>query len=131
MAGEVAVERVRVPCLQPVVELLPDRARKLVHELVRVDEVERAHAFLGDLRRLIEQGHVGFDLSRRTWALHLDGDLLAVRKRRAMHLSDRGCGDRLLVELREELADREAEIFLDHLLDVGHRKRANVVLQAA
>src|SRR5207253_1896705 len=52
-----------------------------------------------------------------------------VRQRCAMHLSDRGRRDRLLVELREELRDREAEILFDHLLDVRDRKRADVVLQ--
>ena len=40
---------------------------------------------------------------------------------------DRGCSDRPLVELREELGDREAEVFLDHLLDVGEREAAHVL----
>jgi len=130
MACEVAVERVRVACLQTVIELLTDRARELGDELLRVDEVERTHSFLGDTCRLIQKRHVRFDLSRRAGALHLDGDLLAVRQRRAVHLSDRRRGDRRVVELREELGNRKAEILLDHLLDVLDRKRANVVLQA-
>ena len=131
MAGEVAVECVRVPRLEPVVELLPDRARELVDKLLRVDEVEGTHSFLGYAGRLIEQRDVGLDLSRRARTLHLDGDLPPVRQRGAMHLSDRGGGDRRLVELREELGDREAEILLDHLLDICDRKRPDVVLQAA
>ena len=86
--GEVLVERVGVPCLQPIIQLLPDRARELVHQLVRVDEVERTHAFLGEPRRLVEESDVSLDLARCTRALHLDGHLLAVRKRRAVDLTD-------------------------------------------
>ena len=59
MAGEVAVERVGVAGLLAVVELLPDRARELVDDLARVDEVERADALLREPRRLVEQLDVG------------------------------------------------------------------------
>jgi hypothetical protein len=42
VAREVAVEVLGVSRLLPVVELLADGARELVHELAGVDEVERA-----------------------------------------------------------------------------------------
>ena len=60
--GEVAVERLRVAPLEPVVELLADRARELVDDLAHVDEVERADALLRDARGLVEQPEVGLDL---------------------------------------------------------------------
>ena len=65
VAGEVAVEHLRVPRLVPVVELEPDRARELVDELLRVHELERLHALAQERRRLVEQAEVGLDLLRR------------------------------------------------------------------
>ena len=131
VTGEVPVEGIRVARLEPVVELLPDRARELVDDLVRVDEVERADALLGELRRLVHEREVGLDLPRRVRPLHLDGDAAAVRQRRAMHLPDRRCRDRLRVELGEQPLDRLAELLLDRPLDVRVRERPHVVLQAA
>ena len=51
--------------------------------------------------------------------LDLDGDLAAVVQARAVDLADRGGGDRLLVELLEDLAQRRLELGLDHLAHVG------------
>ena len=64
-------------------------------------------------------------------SLHLDDDVLARRQRRAMHLADRGGGDRCLVEREKRALDGEAELLLDHLLDVGERHRRDVVLELA
>ncbi len=63
VAGEVAVEALRVAPLLPVVELLPDRARELVDELARVDEVERPDPLAREARCLVEEREVGLDLS--------------------------------------------------------------------
>ena len=131
VAGEVAVERLRVPPLEPVVELLPDLPRELVDERVRVDEVERAHALLHEPRRLVEQHEVGLDLPRRAGTLHLDGDALPVRERRAVHLADRRRRDRHRIELEEQPLDRVAELLLDHALGLLERERPHVVLEAA
>ena len=60
--GEVAMEGLRVAALEPVVELLADRAGELVHELAHVDEVEGPYALLDDARRLVEEAEVGLDL---------------------------------------------------------------------
>ena len=95
MAGEVLVERIGVACLEPVVQLLPDRARELVDDLARIDEVERADPLLRKPRRLVHEGEVGLDLPGRIRPLHLDHDPSAVRKRRAMDLPDRRGGQRL------------------------------------
>src|SRR5207247_776671 len=107
MTGEVAMEHVCVARFEAVVELLPDRARELVHELARVDEVERTDALLRDARRLVEEREVGLDLTRGAGALHFDGDASAVRQRGTMDLADRGGGDGSFLELGEELADGE------------------------
>ena len=82
-------------------------------------------------RRLLEQLDVALDLARRVRALHLDGDLAAVREHRPVHLADRGGRERLCVELEEEPLDRLAELLADHALDVGERERPDVVLQPA
>ena len=131
LAGEVVVERLRVPRLEAVVELLADLPRELVDEPARVDEVERVHALLHELRRLVEQRDVGLDLPWRARPLHLDGDLLAVREHRAVHLPDRRGGDGLALELEEEPLDRVAEVLDDHALGLLERERTHVVLEAA
>ena len=131
VAGEVAMERLGVAPLEPVVELLADRACEFVHELAHVDEVERPDALLGDTRRLVEETEVGLDLLRRARSLHLDGDDVAVREHRTVDLADRGRGQRLAVEFEEETLDRLAELLADDALDLFVRERAHVVLEPA
>ena len=57
--------------------------------------------------------------------LDLDRDLAAVVQRRAVDLADRGGGDRLLVEVGEDLVERLLELGLDHLAHVveAHLRR--------
>ena len=131
VADEVAMEGLGVAPLEPVVELLADRACELVHELAHVDEVERPDALLGDSRRLVEETQVGLDLLRRARPLHLDRDDVAVREHCAVDLADRGRGQRLAVELEEEALDRLAELLADDALDLLVRERAHVVLEPA
>ncbi len=131
VAGEVAMEGLGVAALLAVVELLADRARELVDELARVDEVERAHAFAHEPRGLLEQLDVALDLARRVGPLHLDDDLAPVRKHRPVYLPDRGRRERLAVELEEEALDRLAQVLADHPLDVGEGEGADVVLERA
>ena len=131
VSGEVAVQRVGVPALEPVVELLADRAGELVDDLAHVHEVEGPDALLRDARGLVEEAEVGFDLLGRARALDLDRDDMAVREHGSVHLADRRGGQRLAVELEEEALDREAEVFEDDALDLLVRERAHVVLEAA
>src|SRR4029453_16646865 len=105
----VPAEALGVPPFGSVVELRADRAAELVDELARIDEVERPDSLLRDAGRLVEQREIRVDLARRTRALHLDGDGLSIRQRRAVPLSDRGCGDRLPVEGDERPLERQAE----------------------
>src|SRR4029078_9314511 len=86
VAGEVAVERLRVATLLPVVELVADPPRELVDELACVDEVERTQALLREARRLVEQREIGLDLPRRLRPLHPDRDAPPVPPHRAVHL---------------------------------------------
>ena len=120
--GEVTVELLGVSRLHPVVELLADGAGEFVDERDGVDELERLHAVANETRRLIHELEVGFDLARRIRPLHLDGDAASVRERRPVHLADRRGGDRLLLEVEEELLDGELELLLDHALDRRYRR---------
>ena len=129
VAREAVVEGLGVACFEAVVELLADRARELVDELARVDELERPHALADQAGGLVEQRQVGLDLPRRVRALDLDGDAAAVRERGAVHLADRGGGDRGRVEVGEELLDAQLEVLADDALDVLVRDRADVVLE--
>ena len=124
-------KRLGVPRLEPVVELVPDRAGELVDQLAGVDEVERTDALLRDLRRLVEKLQVGLDLARRVRALHLDGDALAVREHGAVHLADRRRRHRRLLERREQLLDRQLELLADDPLDLREREGGDVVLEGA
>ena len=108
--AEVPPEGLGVARLVLIIQLLPDRARELVDQRLGVDEIERPHPLAHDPRRRPHQLEVGLDLPRRLGPLHLDGDLLAVRERRAMHLADRRRRDRGLVEAEERLLDGEPEL---------------------
>ena len=89
----------------------------------RVDEVARVadrivsgassggcamHAREADQDRL-----VALDLAAHAGAQDLDRDLVAVLEARAVDLRDARGGDRLLVELAEQLGERLAEVGLD------------------
>lgn len=70
-----------------------------------------------------EVGQVGFDRGRDAGELDLDGDLPAVFEDGAMHLADRGGGDRCTVKLGKQVglpvgAELVAEDFVH--LPVGH-----------
>ena len=118
VAGEVAAERLGVARLEPVVELLPDRAGELVDELARVDEVEGAHALLHEPRGLVEQREVGLDLPRRVGRCTLTATArrsaappgAPVRSTRRRSASRR---------TRGTPARAQPELLLDHALDLG------------
>src|SRR5262249_4143259 len=129
VSSEVVVERLGVPSLEAVVELLPDRTAELLDELAGVDEVERADALEDEPRRLVEQLQVALDRGRGERPLDLHRDPAPVRQHRAMDLADRRRRDRYLVELEEEPLNRLSELLADDALDVGERERADVVLE--
>ena len=63
--------------------------------------------------------HVGADGAGDARVLDLDRDVAPVVQRGAVDLADRGGGDRLLVEVGEDLVERLAELLLDHLAHVA------------
>ncbi len=131
VTGEVLAERLRVARLEPVVELLSNRAREFVHERLGVDEVERAHALLREPSGLVHQVQVALDLAVGPRTLNLDDDVAAVRKRRPVDLADRRRRRRDRIELLEEALDRLAELGADHVLHLLVRERRDVVLEPA
>jgi hypothetical protein len=82
-------------------------------------------------RGLVEQLDVARDLPLGVRPLHLHHDLLPARQAGAVHLPDRRRGDRLLLELLEDLLDREVELLLDDPADARERLGPGVVLKAA
>ena len=82
-----------------------------------------------ELCDFIERVEVFRDLLGHARALHLDGDDTAVAERGAMHLSERGGGERTFLEHREGFREPDAEVRLNDFLDVGERHRLNAVLQ--
>ena len=128
---EVAVERLGVARLVPVVELEPDRARELVDELLRVHELQRLHALAEETRSLVEEAEVGLDLIAGGRALHLHGHLLPVGEDGAVHLADRRRCDRREVELEKRPIHPEVELGLDGVAHLLERDCRRVVLQPA
>mmetsp|Transcript_29977 Transcript_29977/g.100211 ORF Transcript_29977/g.100211 Transcript_29977/m.100211 type:complete len:221 (-) Transcript_29977:365-1027(-) len=62
------------------------------------------------------------------WVLDLDDDTLAARaQHRAVRLADGGAAERRLLELREDLAQRHAQLLLDDGSDLGKRARRDPV----
>src|SRR4051812_23992453 len=130
IAGPVATEAIGVAALGSVIELEPDRPGELVHEVARVDEVERSDALLCEPRGLVEEREVRLDLARRARTLDLHGNLPPVGKRGAVDLADRRSGDRRRVEVEECPLEGEVELGFDDLLDLLERERPHVVLEA-
>ena len=131
IAGEVLVEHLGVPRLVAVVELEPDGACELVDELTRIDEVERAHALVQELRRLVEEREVRLDLSGGGGSLHLHGDLPSVGQHRSVHLTDRRGCHRHDVELEERALDGEVELGLEDIPHVVEAHWPRRVLESA
>jgi hypothetical protein len=131
VVGEAAAEHLGVAGLDPVVQLAPDRALELVHELDRVHEFESLHAAADDPGNLLQQRDVGIDLARCVGALHLDRHGPARMQLGQMHLADRRGCHRHRVEPREQPVDVGLQLALDHLLHLGERKRRDRVLELA
>ena len=60
----------------------------------------------------------------------LTATALALGRGRAVDLADRGGGERVVLEVVEEVSDRLAEFFLEQLLDALEGQRRDVVAQA-
>jgi hypothetical protein len=129
--GQVAAERHEVLRLEPVVQLAREALPELIED--RLEPVVAADLGvgveeLGDRRQRLD---VLGDALPDAGPLHLHRHLAAVAEPRAMHLAERGRGQRGRVELREALREPDTELARDDLLDLGERKRRDVVLEAA
>ena len=124
-------KRLGVARLEPVVELLADRARELVDDLLGVDEVERADALLRQARRLEEQREVGLDLARRVGPLHLDDDRRPFGSVARCTCPIEAAASGFSSNSRKSRSiDWPSSSWID-ALDVLERERADVVLQPA
>ena len=132
VAREVVVEGLGVAPLEPVVELLADRARELVDELARVDEVERADALLARAARpgrgargrprsgAARSGRCTLTATRRPFGS-------VARCTWPIDAAASGVGSNSVKSCSIE----RLEVFADHALDVRVRERPDVVLEAA
>ena len=119
-------ELVQVPLLAAEIELAAERAAHLGDVGRRAIGLELGK-LLGELGQAAEHLQVFVDLRFDARVLHLDDDPLARLQPGAMHLADRGRGDRHEVELGEQLVERLAQLGLDDLADrlrrIGGRRR--------
>src|SRR4051794_4403350 len=122
MAAVDAREPALVRRLELVVELLVDALADLLGQALGVEP--RRHP-LHEPHDHPEVLHVRAHRAVDARVLDLDRDLAALHGARAVDLPDRRGGDRVLVELVEELAELALEVLLDDLAHVleGHLRR--------
>ena len=80
-------------------------------------------------RDVLERGEIPVNLLADARTLHFDGDLAAAAQDGAMHLAERGGGNRQAIEFDERVRDADAELLANGPLDVFVRERLDVVLQ--
>lgn len=127
-AGQPA-EQLQIAGLAAVVQLPGEGAAELCEQLGQPVRPPQIRTAIGGLRQRRQRGHVRADLVPDPGPLHLDHDLAAAAQRRAVHLPERGGGQRLPVEGLVGVPDRDAQVLLDDLLDLRHVERADVVLK--
>ena len=94
--------------MHPLAQLLGDRLR-----------VEPGRQRLRQPDQHAGVAQVGLERLGDPRVLDLDRDLAAVEQRRAVHLADRGRGERLVLELGEVLGDRLAVLLVEHRRDLA------------
>ena len=113
--------------LDLVVELVADPFPQLLRE--RLDVEARGEA-LDQREEQLQVAQVGLDRLGDARVLDLDRDRLALGRGGAVDLADRGGGERLLLEVVEEVLDRLPELLPQQLLDALEGERRDVVAQA-
>ena len=112
-----------------VVELLHHPLAQLLGDRLGV---EAGGEGLGEADDRAGVAQVGVERLGDPRVLDLHRDLAAVEQLGAVDLADRGGGERLVLELGEELGERLAVVLLlEHLLDLlpGHRRRVGAQLR--
>ncbi len=98
----------------------------------RLDRLQPAKARLRALDQFshpVEEIEIALERRLDARSQHLDSDVTAVGRNGEMDLCDRGGGDRLIVETREQGVDRLAELALDRGARLASRKGRQMVLQ--
>jgi hypothetical protein len=113
-----------------VVQLVLDREVELLDH--RAEAVALADLGVGIERQRQFGEHLEIFLDHRpdVRTLNFHDDRAAVAELRAMHLAERGGGNRLALEFRERLGDARAELLLDDFFHLFIGERLHVVLQA-
>ncbi len=127
--GELPAKCRRVPCLDPVIELVEKRHLELLNDADEVDALASARVIGEEARELTEKLDVVGERLANARTLRLDDDGPPVSQRCFVHLTEAGAPQRLGVELTEQLADAGAELLLDGLLDHRKGERIDIVLK--
>ena len=131
-AGEVAqvlAQRGEVLRLGAVVQLGEQRPPELGQQVGGAVAPAGLGVAVQELGDVLQRVQVGDDLLADARALHLDGHLRPVAQAGAVHLPQRGGGQRLRVEVRERLGHAHAQLGRDDALHLGVRERGHVVLE--
>ena len=112
--------------LDLVVELVADPLAQLLGQRLHVESRSEA---LDEREQQLRVAQVGLDRLGDARVLDLDRDGAAVGGRRAVDLADRGRRERFGLEVGERLAQRDAELVAEELLDRLERQRRDVVAQ--
>jgi hypothetical protein len=91
--------------------------------------VEAGGEALDERQQQHRVAQIGLDRLGDPGVLDLHGDRPAVAGRGAVHLADRGGGERLRLEVGEHVGDRPAELLAQEPLELGERHRRHVVAQ--
>ena len=112
-----------------VVQLLAHAALKGIHHVLGVGQALLAQEAGREAHQLVQEHEVGAHFFAHAGALHLHHHFLAGGQPRPVHLPDAGRAQRHVVELAEHLRQRSAQLLLDKLPGLRHRKRRHVALQ--
>ncbi len=120
-------EQSRIARLDPIVQFFPDTGLELVEERRRIkgrmdEPVHAQHR--AQVSQIRQQGSVDIRV------LHFHRDRPPVGEPRFVHLTDRRCGHRLRIELRERRLDGRAELVLEQSAHPVPRRSRGVVLQS-
>ena len=112
--------------LQLVVQLLGDPLAQLGGQRLHI---EAGREPLDQREQQHRVAQIGLDRLRDPRVLDLDDHLVAVERRRAVHLADRRGRERVLVELGEDAGERPAELVAQQPLELCERDRRDVIAE--
>src|SRR5690606_39251892 len=125
--GGLTPEALEVVELVGEVELAPYRALEDAEDAFGIEEPHPGPT-AQKIDQQAEDDEVLLDHALEAGLSHLDHDLVAAFRDRAVHLCDRRGGDRLLVDRCEELVRASAELDVEDASDLRERRRRHVVL---